>query len=115
MAARLCIEPGCNDVGTGPRCPTHTQQRQRHVDRGRDARRGTTAQRGYGGEHQRIRARLLPLAIGTPCPRCGQVMRADQALDLDHSTPIAHGGQRGDRIVHAGPCNRAPGGRVRRV
>ncbi len=71
---------------------------------------GTTA-RGYGSGHRRLRAQLLPLAIGTACPMCGQVMGRDQPLDLDHTTPQALGGGPGRRIVHA-RCNRQAGARL---
>jgi hypothetical protein len=40
-------------------------------------------------------------------------MLEDQALDLDHTVPLALGGRHGDRIVHA-RCNRSVGGGVRR-
>jgi hypothetical protein len=67
----------------------------------------TTTQRGYGWQHQQRRAALLPVALGTPCPICGRVMLAGQALDLHHPirlvddpTSIA------TQIVHA-KCNRA--------
>lgn len=45
---------------------------------------GTTA-RGYGAEHQRLRAALLPQAWGRPCTRCGQPLVPGQQVDLDHT------------------------------
>lgn len=120
MAARLCIEPGCNDVGTGTRCPTHTAARRppprqrQQANRDRDARRGNTTERGYGSEHQARRARLLPTALGTACPICLNVMVQGQALNLHHSTPLAHGGRHGDQIVHAA-CDQREGGKTRRL
>ena len=66
----------------------------------------------YGSQHQKMRARLLPLAYGTPCPMCGLVMLWGQRLHLDHSIPLALGGKHGDRIVH-GWCNEAAGARLR--
>jgi hypothetical protein len=60
----------------------------------------------YGREHRRRRTALLPAAIGMPCPLCGELMLPDQALDLDHSTPLwCDPRSKGDRIVHA-KCNR---------
>lgn len=61
----------------------------------------------YGSAHQRRRAQLLPLAIGTNCPICGKTMRADQVLALDHSVPLwlDPTPRPGDRIVHQNPCN----------
>ncbi len=44
----------------------------------------TTTARGLGAAHQRLRDRLLPLAYGKPCRRCGQPMLKGQALDLGH-------------------------------
>jgi hypothetical protein len=87
----------CLDCGTptpNTRCPTHT--------RARDRQRGTTTQRGYGTDHQKLRAMLLPHAIGQPCPRCGQPMLEGQALDLGH---IDTDRTRYSGIEHAN-CNR---------
>jgi hypothetical protein len=68
------------------------------------------AHRAYRGAHQRTRAKLLPAAIGTPCPICGLTMHAWMALDLDHSNPEdKQRGLPGDRIVCA-KCNRSRGG-----
>jgi hypothetical protein len=72
----------------------------------------STTQRGYGWSHQKRRKYLLPRAIGKPCPLCGLVMRADQRLQLDHSTPLAtNPNSIGDRIVHA-TCNARRGARL---
>lgn len=72
----------------------------------------STTQRGLGWEHQRLRARLLPHAYGTPCPLCGRAMLKGQDLDLDHATPRAlGGGLAGARIVHR-HCNRSHGARL---
>ena len=65
-----------------------------------------TRARGYGTEHQALRARLLPLAIGTACPLCGDVMGEGDELHLDHTEDRS--GYRG--IVHAA-CNVADGAR----
>jgi len=71
----------------------------------------TTVQRGYGALHQAERKRLLPLAYGSLCPLCGELMTKSQRLDLDHSDPESRFiGQPGDRIVHS-ICNRREGGR----
>lgn len=67
----------------------------------------------YGAEHQKRRRKLLPLAIGTPCPRCGEIMLETDELDLGHSTDHAIDSQAvGDRIEHAN-CNRSDGARLR--
>jgi hypothetical protein len=75
--------------------------------------RGTTTERGLGYDHQRRRAALLPAAIGTHCPlgvspRCTGLMTDPRLMQLDHSTPRALGGTRGDRIVCAS-CNASAG------
>lgn len=76
--------------------------------------KANTTVRGYGAEHQRIRKQLLPTAYGHRCPICAQVMLQGQDLDLDHSTPIAFGGTRADRITHA-HCNRVRGNQTKRA
>jgi hypothetical protein len=73
----------------------------------------STTARGYGSAHQRKRKELLPKAYGHRCPICYQVMLPSQALDLDHSVPLAFGGQAGDRITHAS-CNRKRGNQTKR-
>jgi hypothetical protein len=75
--------------------------------RHREMHRPTAAARGYDNEHRRRRRALLPHAYGTACALCGLAMLPGQALDLDHTTPLAHDrSSKGDRIVHAA-CNRA--------
>lgn len=64
---------------------------------------GTTAERGYGAAHQRMRRALLAaFEDGQPCARCGRPMTGDQPLDLDHTD---------DRTGYLGlshrRCNRA--------
>jgi hypothetical protein len=91
-----CAEPGCPELTTTTRCPTHTRQA--------DAARGTTTARGYGNQHQAARRRWAPrVATGTiRCARCGQRIRPGQPWDLDHTD---------DRRGYRGPshlsCNRA--------
>jgi len=78
--------------------------------------RGSPTERGLGWNHQKERKRLLPLAYFTACPLCGETMRPNEALDLDHVVPRCFGGITGEpgagRIVHA-RCNRAEGPRIR--
>jgi hypothetical protein len=105
----------CGALSHGSRCPTHTAAMARAGYRAQDARRGNSAQRGYGPAHRARRAALLPYAIGTPCPRCGAPMLQGQALDLGHSTALAHNPYAlGDRIEHA-HCNRQAGARTRKA
>lgn len=55
-----------------------------------------TQERGYGYEHQLLRKKLLPLAYGTDCHLCGEVMNEGDRLHLDHTEDRS--GYRG--IVH---------------
>lgn len=66
---------------------------------------GSTTGRGYGWEHQQMRARLLPEAIGTPCSRCGETMHEWQDLELDHNDD-----REGYRGFSHQYCNRKAGG-----
>ena len=91
----------CLDCGTpsrGSRCPTH----QRH----RDQQRGTTTARGYGTEHQALRAQALAAYHpADPCRRCTLPLGPDpDALDLGHPTD----GFTGYALEHA-DCNRGRG------
>jgi 5-methylcytosine-specific restriction endonuclease McrA len=99
---RVCAQPGCPalvDRGHS-RCPEH------------EPFRGTTSERGYGGDHQRRRDILLPAAYGALCPLCGEVMLPGQALALDHTVPLAEDRSSvGDRIVHAS-CNSRAGQKI---
>lgn len=45
----------------------------------------SATRRGYGVEHQKLRARLLPSAYGTACARCHRPMLPGQELHLDHT------------------------------
>lgn len=69
----------------------------------------STADRGYGTAHQRIRAELEPAvaAGGVRCVRCGEPIRPGEPWDLGHVD--------GDRSRYAGAehrrCNRATSGR----
>ena len=66
----------------------------------------SSAARGYDYEHVKLRAQLLPLAHGTDCHFCGEVMREGDNLHLDHTEDRAS--YRG--IVHAA-CNVLDGAR----
>lgn len=117
MAARLCLEPSCTELGN-PRCPDHTRgrrapARQRaQANRERDARRGTTAERGYGAGHQRTRAEWAPLveAGDVDCWRCTRRIEPGQSWQLGHDDH--------DRSITRGPehklCNLRAAGRAPR-
>lgn len=63
-----------------------------------------TTERGYGADHQRLRAATIDQAYGQPCTRCGQPMVKGQPLDLDHDDDRS--GYRG--FSHRS-CNRQAG------
>jgi hypothetical protein len=72
--------------------------------------RGTTTQRGYGVEHQKLRARVKAELVDAGlavCWRCGCRIHPDEPFDLGHRD--------GSRTEYAGPehrkCNRATSGR----
>ena len=48
MAKRVCLEPGCPTLTQQSRCPAHRRDRERA--------RGTRQARGYGSEHDQLRA-----------------------------------------------------------
>lgn len=57
-------------------------------------------------------AALAALVDGTPCPLCGEPMDHGQRLQLDHVTPVVHGGLAGaGRLTH-GSCNERAGQRL---
>lgn len=58
--------------------------------------------RVYGKAHQELRKRLLPLAYGRPCARCGRLMLPGQRLHLGHTVDLAEDPQSiADRMEHA--------------
>lgn len=88
-------------------CDACRRPRRKSVER--RVGRASAADRGYGGEHQRLRARLARLveAGGVACWRCGGLIAAGEPWDLGHDDV--------DRGVYRGPehraCNRATSGR----
>lgn len=101
-ARRICPRTGCPNPAAGRYCPEHNREYEE--------RRGTTAARGYGSEHQRARARAArDVAAGRArCARCGELILKGQPWDLGHTDDRT--GYLGPE--HAGPCNRAAGGRA---
>lgn len=107
-APRPCLD--CGHLTRGTRCPVCSSAHERQ----RDSQRGNSAARDYGHAHRAERDRLLPYALGTPCPRCGWIMLTGQALDLGHAVSVAHGGRRGPKRIEHAACNRAAGATTRR-
>lgn len=100
MSLRVCNEPGCPELvqrdARGGRCARHRKAA--------DKARGTSAARGYGAKHRRLSERERSSAIGQTCVMCGDLMRADQQLALDHTPDRT--GYRG--VVHLS-CNARDG------
>jgi hypothetical protein len=81
------------------------------------ARAGTNP---YPHSHRVTRANLIRAALGTPCPgalvngqpwysdHCDGIMTDAKRMHLDHTTAVADGGTRGDRIC-CSPCNTGAG------
>jgi hypothetical protein len=83
---------------------------RRRVDKRLRRERGTSTQRGYGRDHQLVRARVAPLVAAglARCWRCGGRIAVGERWDLGH---VDGGGP----SEYAGPehaaCNRATAGR----
>lgn len=99
---RVCTIAGCPELTArkSGRCGTHEAERRRT----QDSLRPSTAERGYGSDHQRRREawQLLVERGNVACSRCGRPILPGQEWDLDHTD---------DRTGYLGPshaaCNRA--------
>ena len=83
-ALRPCKASGCPELTSGRYCPAHGEY-EKAVERGYDTRRGSTAERGYGGRWQRAREahlRHYPLCVN--CLRNG---RTEPGTVVDHIKP----------------------------
>ena len=88
-APRACSQRNCpHDAVDRGRCATH---------------RRSTAGRGYGPPHQRLRAQAIATYRPTdPCPKCGRALGEDpKALDLGHTAD-----RRGYTGLEHASCNR---------
>ena len=86
---------GCGRLTRGSRCSTCKAKNE--------AKRGTTAKRGYGASHQRLRRQIATIVDAGHgfCTRCGGHIAPGTPWDLDHTD---------DRAGYRGPscasCNR---------
>lgn len=107
MALRVCAEDHCPTLvppgARKGRCKTH--------QRAQDRARGTKAERGYGADHRRGRARWVGrLRSGdiVRCWRCGERILTVEDLHYGHDDH--------DRTVHRGPehglCNLSAAGKA---
>lgn len=103
MTLRICAEPGCPRLVNTGRCADHRREREQA--------RGSRQDRGYDAGHDRLRREWAPkVATGNVrCARCGELIRRGQAWDLGHDD---HDRSKYNGPEHAGPCNRAAGGRA---
>lgn len=100
--ARPCLT--CSIPTTrGTRCPLCEAGHQAQRNHERDAKRGSSTQRGYGSDYRKARTKLL---AGDPaCHWCGAL-----ATTADHLIPLARGGGvEGNLVPSCGPCNFARG------
>lgn len=108
MPKRPCLD--CGQLSAGPRCPAHTQARQR----ARDQARGSTTSRGLGWAHRQQRTGLLEADQTGACPGCGEAYTPDNPATAEHSTARSRGGTEADRLL-CRRCNSAAGGRLGRA
>jgi len=89
-AASICRAPGCGRRIAEPGyCETHVHlasQWSRRQDR-----KGSTTQRGYGWQWQKLRASVLQRDGGL-CRPCIKLARVTEAKDVDHIVSKANGG-----------------------
>jgi 5-methylcytosine-specific restriction protein A len=81
---RKCSEPSCRTKITSRSsvCPEHLRQR--------DRQRGTSSQRGYGGQWRKIRARFLKEHPW--CEDCLAQGRITRASEIDHKIRLRDSG-----------------------
>jgi 5-methylcytosine-specific restriction enzyme A len=84
---RPCTQPGCPALVLKGRCPQHTTENQRQIDR----YRGSRHERNYGTEWERKRERILERDF-----HLCQVCLVRTASEVDHRIPRALGGSEED-------------------
>jgi hypothetical protein len=100
---RVCSMPNCPAlIPKAGRCVDHERIQQRA--------RGTTTQRGYGSQHQKLRAEWKPVVESgrAICARCGQPILVGQPWDLGHND---NDRDKYNGPEHANTCNRSAAGR----
>lgn len=87
-----CAKAGCNQKSNEKFCELHRIEARREMHADIDARRGSSAARGYDAKWRRIRAMFLkqhPLCVGIGLDGL-KCLRP--ATDVDHIVPIRMGG-----------------------
>ena len=82
LIATPCAKQGCPAATYGRYCARHGKEESRRYER----QRGTSAQRGYGGQWRQIRK--LVLLRDPICKLCGQA----PSIEADHIKPRSQGG-----------------------
>jgi 5-methylcytosine-specific restriction protein A len=93
--AKPCRYPRCPALTRERFCAVHKQQVQREYDEAR----GTTKQRGYGSDWQRLRKRILARDPICTWPGC-----TERATDVDHIVSRRKGGSEDERNLR-GLCH----------
>jgi hypothetical protein len=95
----------------GARCSAVTRNASGRCDKCHHANRGTTAERGYGTEHRKLRedwAQLIATgSVHCAKPGCGQLIHPGEPWDLGHAPDRSYQGPE-----HRS-CNRATRGALR--
>lgn len=106
MTLRVCAEPGCPEVTSGPRCVRH----ERPSSSARNHGGVSPSRRGHGRAFRRARAEL----IGRPCELrlAGCTGVAESA---DYVVPCSQGGGSGALRPACLHCQRAQGAALARA
>lgn len=89
---RPCAQPGCRALVVKGRCPEHTTENYRQIDR----YRGSNTERGYGAEWSRTRKRILERDF-----QLCQVCKTRTASEVDHVVPKGAGGSDEDENLQS--------------
>jgi 5-methylcytosine-specific restriction protein A len=90
---RPCSVPGCTNLCANRWCEIH--EKDKTVTRKYDLYRGSSTERGYGGEWRKVRLQILK-RDNFLCVACLATGRPTTATDVDHIVPMARGGARLD-------------------
>lgn len=98
-APKPCRHPGCGKLATdgGGYCPSHKRAAPGSFA---DKSRGSSQERGYGWQWQKLRVRILKRDNGL-CQPCLEGGRVNAASHVDHKTPKSRGGTDTDDNLQA--------------
>lgn len=95
---RPCTYPGCDNIGDGPRCPSHPYPKRKD-------KRISAAQRGYDHAWQQLRAWKLRTDPFCQINHHCEASRPRPATEVDHRRPISMGGARLDKANLQSACD----------